>query len=438
MIDDRITTSATSNSPASAPSMTSALTTVITQSPTDPTEPSVVTVTIKNTTPIPSNDNVTPKSLSNSKASEIPTASYTSSDVASSTLAVDEEPESRTSGESHRPTIIGASVGVSIGLVAIALLLYVLRRYLKIRESCTATVYFPPDPIDPFATRIFPKVELDALPNVIHELDGTTAPSELENSTSAVAEPKRPPSIVSELEGSPVIPPDPTNRASVATTLNEDRWSNVSSLAPPVVHRSSRARPSIAETLSIVSQQHHGSGQDVFLTPPRPHASHRLSRPTSGLLPDLGVSNDEIPLTPKTSTVTVSKQGNNDVQEPHEGEQGVAVRGTHEGEQVSTSETAQTSSGESAWSGGTTQAGQSFQEGQIADESGASRKSSTEVQTSEFEQAGEITSEVEAAHKSEDLQQSDANQEAEDMQAGEGRIENVTPHQTDEQAQSGK
>jgi hypothetical protein len=53
--------------------------------------------------------------------------------------------------------------------------------------------------------------------------------------------------------------------------------------------------------------------------------------------------------------------------------------------------------------------------------------------------AGKITSEVEAAHKCEDVQQSDANERAaEDMQPGEGQNENTTPHEADPQAQSSK
>ncbi|GAB7331442.1 hypothetical protein MBLNU13_g02857t2 [Cladosporium sp. NU13] len=318
------------------------LTAALKKSPTDPAEPSIVTVTINNTIPIPSDDDVTPKSPNSSVAAAISTTSDTSSDVATAILAVDTESEPRTSTGSNRPTTIGVSVGVPKGLVSITLLLYVLRRYLKYRGSCTATVSFPPDPIDPFATRISPKIELDALPNAIHELDGTTAPSELENSASAVTDPRRPPSIISELECSPGISSDPGNRASVATTLNDNRWSNAFSLAPSAAHQSSRARPSIAKTLSIVGQQHHGSGQDFFLTPPRPHASHRLSRPTSGLLPQIEVPGDEFPSTTKTGPTTASKQEISDMQELHDGEQAVVAQATHEDEQVPSSDTART------------------------------------------------------------------------------------------------
>lgn len=335
------------------------------------------------------------------------------------------EPESRTSTESRRPTIIGVSVGVPIGLVAITLLLCVLRRYLKYRESCIATVYFPTDPIDPSATIIFPKIELDALPNAIHELDGTTAPSEPGRSTSAVKDPRRPPSIFSELEGSPVISPDPNDRASEATTLKENRWSDVSSLAPPALHRSSRARSSIVETLSIVSQQHHGSLQDVFLTPPRPHASHRLSRPASGLLSNVEVPDDEAPSTPKPSTVAVSQKDSNDIQE------------SHEGEQVSACGTAQPG-GQVKKAGEVVQSGESAQETETTDEGKVSRKSSTEVPTNEFTQVGGIASEAEAASESEDSQRGDMKlHTTEDIQEGEKQHEGTAPHEADTQRQGG-
>jgi hypothetical protein len=208
--------------------------------------------------------------------------------------------------------------------------------------------------------------------------------------------------------------------------LNENRWSNVSSLAPPPAHQSSRA------ILSIVSQQHHGSGQDVFLTPPSPNAWHRLSRPTSGLLPEIEVADDETHSTPKCSTITANREGNSGIHESNESGQAVADRGTHGGEQDAISETARTS-GESA------RAGERPHEREAADEDELSRKSGTKVHSGEVMHAGKITSEVEAAHKCEDVQQSDANERAaEDMQPGEGQNENTTPHEADPQAQSSK
>ena len=315
-------------------------------------------------------------------------------------------------------------MGVPIGLIGIALLLYVLRRYLEHRNSCISAVYFPPDPIDPFATRIIPKIELDAIPNAIHELDGTAAPSELESSASAVADAKRPSSIISELEGSPVTP-----SASMATTLNRNRWSNASSLAPPQTHRVMAARPSIAESLSIVSQQHHGSGQVVFLTPPRPHASHRVSRPTSGLLPEIEVLDDEIPSTPNPSIDVVSEQVSNELQESHGGEQAAAVQATHDFEQVIISESSRTSD-EAPQAGESAQAGEGSHEGETANNVEASRKSGTDAQAGGAAQAEDTSHKVKTTDEGEDPRENGVNAQAgEDLQAGEKPQEDGTAHQ---------
>ena len=203
MTDD-IAIKSTSTVPAPAPPRTEVSTFVMTVSPTDPTEPSIVTITIKDTIPAQSDQPVTATSPSNVNVGATSTTSYIPSNFATPTptLVVDAGPDPGTTAKQNRPTITGVAVGVPIGLIAIVLLLYILRRYRRCRNSCIATVYFPPDPIDPFADRIIPKIELDAT-NAIHELDGTTAPSELGDSTTAVADPKRPSSIVSELEGSP-------------------------------------------------------------------------------------------------------------------------------------------------------------------------------------------------------------------------------------------
>ena len=385
--------------------------------------PTVTPVTVVITTTDSEASMYTTDSTTSAVSPNSSTASASSA-LGNSAVLPDVNTESKSSSatNNHRSTIIGVAIGVPLGLLGIVLLSFILRRHLKNKALHTATsvVYFPPDPIDPCATRIFPKIELDTTPNAIYELDGASAPSELEVSVSVSVGARRPLSAISELEGSPVTPPDPTSRASVATTLNEIRWSNVSSLAPPPAHQSSRA------ILSIVSQQHHGSGQDVFLTPPRPNASHRLSRPTSGLLPEIEVADDETHSTPKSSTITANKEGNSGIHESNESEQAVADRGTHGGKQDAISETARTS-------------GERPHEREAADEDELSRKSGTKGQSGEVMHAGKITSEVEAAHECEDVQQSDANERAaEDMQPGEGQNENTTPHEADSQAQSSK
>jgi hypothetical protein len=100
----------------------------------------------------------------------------------------------------------------------------------------------------------------------------------------------------------------------------------------------------MAETLSIISQQHHGSGQDVFLTPPRPHASHRLSRPTSGVLPEIAVSGDESPSAPKSSNVNIDEPNTGNAKEDGKSD---ATKEVHEAEQISVSKAARRS-GEAA------------------------------------------------------------------------------------------
>jgi hypothetical protein len=200
------------------------------------------------------------------------------------------------------------AVGVPLGLLAIALIFFILRRYLKHKALSTASaiVYFPPDPINPFATQVFLRAELDTVPNTIAELDGNSVPKELDGSESAVANPKRPVSVVSELEGSPGKPSVPTNRTSLSTTLNEARWSDVSSLAPPFAHRATAARPSIAESLQSATEQHHGPVLEALIAP-RPHALHRLSRPTSGLQHAIQLSEEDTSLTPKSNTADVDE-----------------------------------------------------------------------------------------------------------------------------------
>jgi len=222
---------------------------------------------------------------------------------------------------------------VPLGLLAIALIFFILRRYLKHKALSTASaiVYFPPDPINPFATQVFLRAELDTIPNTIAELDGNSVPKELDGAESAVTNPKRPVSVVSELEGSPGKPSVPTNRTSLSTTINEARWSDVSSLAPPFAHRATVARPSIAESLQSTTQQHHGPVEKTLIAP-RPHASHRLSRPTSGLQHAIQLSEEDTSLTPESGTVGINEQVSDNAQKVHEDKQANEARETHKGE----------------------------------------------------------------------------------------------------------
>jgi hypothetical protein len=334
--------------------------------------------------------------------------------------------KSESTTQNYRPTIIGVSIGVSLGFLALGLLFYILRRYREHNALRTPTAHFPPDHIYYTDNQIIARAELDTAPNAIAELQANNEPIELDGSEIAIPDLRNRNSVASELEGSAGVPFDPNYRNSVSTSVDENRWSNVSSLAPSQAHRAMAGRPSVAESLSIVSQQHHGSGQDVFLTPPRPRASHRLSRPTSGLLPDIELPDDGSLSTPKSSSVAVRKQDSNDTRESCEREQVVAVPELHEGKQSPVSETAYTSD-EAPQAGKGAQAGENSHQGETANEGEVLRKSGTDAQAGEVIQASEITSEVEAARKSEDSQQSDVKlQAAQDMQAGKKAREGET------------
>lgn len=122
---------------------------------------------------------------------------------------------------SHRiSTVLGAALGVPLGLAFIALLFF-LRQYLKTKALSAPTaksdIFFPPDPIYNPATKVLPRAELDAQSKVIHELDGQVAPSELESIARAAVHPRDPSTPVCELDATS---PDPNNRISTMTHLS--------------------------------------------------------------------------------------------------------------------------------------------------------------------------------------------------------------------------
>lgn len=225
------------------------------------------------------------------------------------------------------------------------------------------------------------------------------------------------------------------------------------------------ARPSNAETLSIISQQHHGSGQEVFLTPPRPHASHRLSRPASGLLPEIAVSDDETTSTPRPSTVAETKQESNGPQEQHEGEQAVGLQGHNGDEQISISETARasgeaTQAGQNAEAGAKSQAvvtanegedlnaqagetvevGEKSHEGDETPEGKDSQGNGFETQADGAAQADKISHDVETVNEGGDQHENGMNAQAGDdsTKADEKPEEGGTTNEIDTQAHSGE
>jgi hypothetical protein len=155
----------------------------------------------------------------------------------------------------------------------------------------TPTVYFPPDPVDPSATRVFPKAELEATPAVTADVqDG---PFELEGSTIVPMDSSHRVSQLSELEGSSRF----SNRVSAMTTINGNRWSAVSSLSPsPLPSPPAKAAATAgvvpgAADLQIITQQHYGSTGQRY--PPRQH-SEDLHKSSSSRLPTMGETNNEL------------------------------------------------------------------------------------------------------------------------------------------------
>jgi len=245
--------------------------------------------------------------------------------------------------------ILGVTIGVPLGLIAVAFVSYIVHRHLKLRAvNANTSAHFPPDPIDPFATRIIARAELDTQPNAIAELDGNNKPSEVDGSEPANA--RRSPSALSELEGSQVVPSDPSNRVSVSTTANEARFSNSSSLVPPSTHRVITARASVAASLQSVGQE--------SLLPPRPHVSHRLSRPTSGHIHAVGVADGAPFLTRKFSIASLNEKSSSSVQQAHESKQAELVNEKHGDEQDTNSEKAHRSDEATTQDGGSTHVGE--------------------------------------------------------------------------------
>jgi len=194
------------------------------------------------------------------------------------------------------PTILGTAIGIPLGLVALIAMFIILRRHRNHTTpgGRTSEVYFPPDPIYDTATKVLPRVELDAQSQATYELDGQVASSELESSARAVANSKDPSKAVYELDATPCASPEASNRVSALTTAYESRFSAVSSLEASPQHYSGAA--GAASRLQVVSQQHYGAAQSQFLIP---EDMHRLDRPSSGTLPAVQAAESELPSTPR-------------------------------------------------------------------------------------------------------------------------------------------
>lgn len=179
---------------------------------------------------------------------EVPSALTPSTTLTQSTTST--QSTALTQSTTHRPvsTIAGVAVGVPVGLVAIALLFYILRRrhQHKKKESASANT---PD------AAIYHKAELEAQPVPFEEakvdtqsdtggkLSSDNVPRELDADSNMLAEL---PDTFTELDSRPVahnhLPSeldavsDFSRDISPITTGNDTRWSLVSSLATPSDH----------------------------------------------------------------------------------------------------------------------------------------------------------------------------------------------------------
>jgi len=169
--------------------------------------------------------------------------------------------------------ILGVSIGIPLAIIAIALLLWILRRHQKHKAHTTPStnqdVFFPPDP-----PQNQPKAELDSQQTTHSEKYQHDIPSELEGSPVLV-NPETSPNPVAQTASF-----DPrTYRVSRLTPLEAStdvsRWSAVSSMGPP----SNRQSAAGAAGLLAVSQQHYGGGGQ-----PQQQQQYQPYRPPTGLL----------------------------------------------------------------------------------------------------------------------------------------------------------
>jgi hypothetical protein len=151
-------------------------------------------------------------------------------------------------------TILAVSIAVPLGLIAIGLLFWILRRHQKHKARSTLSVnqdvFFPPDP-----PQTQPKAELDSQQTTYGEKYQHDVPSELEGSPVLVTPMASPEPVAQTASYDPrayrVSSLSPTEAAT-----DVSRWSGVSSMGPP----SNRQSAAGAAGLLAVGQQHYGGG----------------------------------------------------------------------------------------------------------------------------------------------------------------------------------
>lgn len=198
---------------------------------------------------------------------QLSTVVVTGPPEASTDSAKDTDTSTNPSAQQRTSTIAGVTVGIPVGLAAVAFVYYLLRR----RHQANTT---KPDPSSDSAMYqkaeldsqpvTSPKSELDTQPNTLAELGHEHFLKELDTDPNSLAEL---PSIFAELEGSRVHSElDATsdlNRSSSLVTSGYDRRSSaVSSLAPRRGHRPVAGGSPMGAALQAVSQQRPGNNDE--------------------------------------------------------------------------------------------------------------------------------------------------------------------------------
>jgi hypothetical protein len=170
-------------------------------------------------------------------------------------------------------TILAVSIAVPLGLIALALLFWILRRHQnhKARSPPFANqdVFFPPDP-----PQTQPKAELDTQQPVHSEKYQQDVPSELDGSPVVVHPPNSPGPVAQIASYDPrTYRVSSLSSSEAATDLS--RWSEVSSMGPPSNRQSAGAAGLLA-----ISQQHYGGGGQQ-----QQQQQYQPYRPPSGLPP---------------------------------------------------------------------------------------------------------------------------------------------------------
>jgi hypothetical protein len=168
-------------------------------------------------------------------------------------------------------TILAVSIAVPLGLIALGLLFWILRRHQKHKAHSTSSanqdVFFPPD-----SPQTQPKAELDTQQPIHSEKYQQDVPSELEGSPILVHPPTSPGPVAQTASYDPrTYRVSSLSPSEAATDLS--RWSEVSSMGPPSNRQSAGAAGLLA-----VSQQHYGGGGQQ-------QQQYQPYRPPSGLPP---------------------------------------------------------------------------------------------------------------------------------------------------------